>query len=168
MKITYIIPSVNDEVYKAWLFSQLENVPSFFYRNDVKFIDNSGDIKEFLVRNKKLIYYWSVGDAMSNALKIINELDNAELNILDNEYRRLKSIYLNYVNFLSISMALYDNVIPINHETKSKVWNFLTRATSEHNLNGTSIECSSNEQLSLNSLEISHAKFKNLTEKIVK
>ncbi|TDQ17987.1 pentapeptide repeat protein [Raoultella sp. BIGb0149] len=164
MKITYIIPGVNDEIYKAWLFSQLENVPSFFYRDDVKFIDNSSDINEFLVRNKNLVYYWSVSDAMRNATNIINKLDNTELNILDNEYRRLKAIYLNYVNFLSISMALYDKVIPVNHEVKSKVWNFLMQATSEHNLNGISIECNDNEKFSLHSLNISHGKFKGLME----
>lgn len=164
MKITYIIPDVNDEIYKAWLFSQLENVPSFFYRDDVNFIDNSSDINEFLVRNKNLVYYWSVSDAMRNATNIINKLDSTELTILDYEYRRLKAIYLNYVNFLSISMALYDKIIPVNREVKSKVWNFLMQVTSEHNLNGISIECNDNEKFSLHSLNISYAKFNGLIE----
>ncbi|WEF10969.1 pentapeptide repeat-containing protein [Pectobacterium actinidiae] len=163
MKITYITPSKNDETYKSWLFFQLENVPSFVYRNDIKFIDNSSDIKEFLVRNKNLVYCWSVDDAINNALNIINKLDNTGLNILDNEYRRLKFIYLNYINFLSVSMALYDNIIPVNNITKNKVLIFLTQATSEHNLNGITIECSDNERFSLNSLNINHVKFKNIT-----
>lgn len=163
MGIKFFNSDENDEVYKSWLFSQLESVPSFFYRDDIVFIDGSDNAEEFLVRNKSLIDYVSINEAIEKSWDILSELRYSKLNILNKKCRRLKSSYLNYVNFLSYSIILNGDSASVDNSARNKALDFLIRNTSEHNLNGIEVKCGVEEYVSLSSLNISYARIYNLT-----
>lgn len=83
MGIKFFNSGGSDEIYKSWLFSQLESVPSFFYRDDIEFIDGSDNAEEFLVRNKSLIDCFSINEVIRKSGGILGELRYSKLNILN-------------------------------------------------------------------------------------